>query len=32
MAWYDGIVGDQPGLSDEDKHQLARGGLLTGGL
>lgn len=32
MAWQDIFVGQQPGLSDDDKSQLARGGLLQAGL
>jgi hypothetical protein len=32
MAWQDIFVGNQPGLNDEDKNQLARSGLLQAGL
>lgn len=32
MAWQDIFAGNQPGLSDDDKNQLARGGLLQAGL
>lgn len=32
MAWQDIFAGNQPGLSDDDKNQLARSGLLQAGL
>lgn len=32
MAWQDIFTGQQPGLSDDDKNQLARSGLLQAGL
>jgi len=32
MAWQDLFVGQQPGLSDQDRQNLARGGLLQAGL
>jgi len=32
MAWQDIFAGNQPGLSDEDRTSLARGGLLQAGL
>lgn len=32
MAWQDIFVGQQPGLSEEDRKQLAGQGLLSGAL
>ena len=32
MAWQDLFVGQQPGLNDQDRQSLARGGLLQAGL
>lgn len=32
MAWYDGLIGPTPGASDDERAQLARGGLLQAGL
>lgn len=32
MAWQDLFAGNQPGLSDDDKNQLANSGLLSAGL
>lgn len=32
MAWQDLFTGNQPGLSDDDKNQLATSGLLQAGL
>jgi hypothetical protein len=32
MAWQDIFVGQQPGLNDDDRTALARGGLLQAGL
>lgn len=32
MAWQDIFTGNQPGLSDDDKSQLANSGLLSAGL
>ena len=32
MAWQDIFVGQQPGLSEDDRKSIARSGLLSGAL
>lgn len=32
MAWYDGLLGATPGATDDERANLARGGLLQAGL